>query len=352
MPEQLPKVSIIMPVYNGAKTVGSSLQSLFNQTLRDIEVIAVDDASTDNSGSVLDEAARRDMRLTVIHLPANVGVHEARSAGILSAKAPWIGFLDADDFAKPVMFEKLYQAAVSHEPDICICGSELRTAEGERLGNQVCFPVDRVIDEKVFESFCQIKLGSGALWNKLYRAELVKRWGTVKFRWRQDASEDTLVNVGCFLDARKVCLLNEVLHEYVQHSTSVTATVSRPKALVQILRAYAVAIETYGHARDSASEWITELYRKQLIYDEYQVAWPTDLGAFRAELTQALSELSRVYPEGLAVLASKEPQPVNQVYSFRSGLNVIFHLFLKLPSLFAISFVRRLKTPGFRRHCK
>ena len=76
------KVSIIVPVYNNANSLIQSLRSLFDQTLNEIEIIAVNDASTDQSGDILDELAQRESRLNVIHLRENVGVHETRSAGL------------------------------------------------------------------------------------------------------------------------------------------------------------------------------------------------------------------------------------------------------------------------------
>jgi len=81
------KVSIIVPVYNNANSLIQSLRSLFDQTLNEIEIIAVNDASTDQSGDILDELAQRESRLNKIHLRENVGVHETRSAGLRVAKA-------------------------------------------------------------------------------------------------------------------------------------------------------------------------------------------------------------------------------------------------------------------------
>ncbi|MEI9962758.1 MAG: glycosyltransferase [Limisphaerales bacterium] len=342
MLRELPKISIIVPVYNSAKSVEASLQSLFNQTLHDIEIIAVNDASTDDSGNVLKKLAKQEARLKVIDSLTNVGVHHARAAGIRAANAPWIGFLDADDFAKPTMFERLYQTASMHEPDICICGSELLTAEHEKLGDKVCFPADGIIVTDIFESFCELRFGSGALWNKLYRAELMKRWGVVQFRWRQDATEDTLVNIGCFLDARKVCLLKEVLHEYVRHSSSANAVVSKAKALVRLLRAYAVAIEIYGRGREDAAAWITGLYGKQLAYDDYHVSSAKQLEPFHAELIEAFSLVAHLYPEGLALLIQKKLAPV-QNKSFRAAFYDFVRLAVRLPLLFTTALIRRMR---------
>ena len=341
-----PKVSVIMPVYNSAGSVEASLGSLFGQTLGAIEVIAVDDASSDGSAGVLDRIAGGQPRLRVIHLAENVGVHEARAAGLRAARAPWIGFLDADDYARSAMYAELHGAAERWKPDICVCGSERVTAGRKRIGPVVRFTRDAVWEKGIFAGFCNLHFGNGALWNKLYRAELIRRWGTTAFRWRQDATEDTLVNIGCFLGAGRVCLLKSVLHEYVCHPASATRTVSRAAALVRILRAYAVAIDTYGGLDPSAPAMITTLYRRQLRYDCYHVASPEHLGPHRLELAEAMALLARLYPEGLAALASRIPAGGPHPASLRGALRDASQALAGLPGLFAGAVGRRLGVVG------
>ncbi len=340
-----PRVSVIVPVYNSAGSVEASLGSLFGQTLGAVEVIAVNDASSDGSAGVLDRIAGREPRLRVIHLAQNVGVHEARAAGLRAARAPWIGFLDADDIARPAMYAELHGAAERWKPDICVCGSERVTAGRKRIGPVVRFTRDAVWEKGIFAGFCNLHFGNGALWNKLYRAELIRRWGTTAFRWRQDATEDTLVNIGCFLGAGRVCLLKSVLHEYVCHPASATRTVSRAAALVRILRAYAVAIDTYGGLDPSAPAMITTLYRRQLRYDCYHVASPEDLLPLRSEVAEAMALLARLYPEGLAALASRIPAGLRPV-AFRGALRAAARAVAGLPGLFASAVGRRLKGVG------
>jgi glycosyltransferase involved in cell wall biosynthesis len=115
-----PKVSVIIPVYNTAPYLRRCLDSVCGQTLRDIEVICVNDASTDNSLDILNEYAVKDRRIKVIDFPENKGVSAARNAGIDAAcgGGEYIGFVDSDDTIDVGFYEKLYRAAIETNPDV------------------------------------------------------------------------------------------------------------------------------------------------------------------------------------------------------------------------------------------
>lgn len=113
----IPKVSVIIPVYNVEKYLQECLESAINQTLRDIEIICVDDGSTDNSPAILDEYARRDSRLRVVH-KSNSGYGQTMNIGISLAKGEFISFLESDDSIEITMLEKLYALAIDFDLDI------------------------------------------------------------------------------------------------------------------------------------------------------------------------------------------------------------------------------------------
>ena len=114
-----PKISIVIPVYNVEKYLRECLDSVINQTLRDIEIIIVDDGSTDNSGKICDEYASFDNRIKVIH-QKNKGLGEARNEGLKFVKAQYIGFVDSDDYIDLDFYEKLYNAAIKNESEITV----------------------------------------------------------------------------------------------------------------------------------------------------------------------------------------------------------------------------------------
>ena len=121
MEEHKIRVSIIMPVYNVEKYLRQCLDSLFSQTLKSIEIIAVNDGSTDNSLQILEEYQRNNPQIMTIYTTENKGVSHARNYGMAKASGEYILFVDSDDFIEPDMCEKLYNKAVTDNNDIVIC---------------------------------------------------------------------------------------------------------------------------------------------------------------------------------------------------------------------------------------
>lgn len=117
----MPKVSVVIPVYNVERYLGECLDSILGQTLRDIEVICVDDGSTDGSGAVLAGYAARDPRVRVVH-QANAGAGPARNAGLAVARGEYVSFCDPDDWCEKEMLERLYAEAVTTRSDVVIAG--------------------------------------------------------------------------------------------------------------------------------------------------------------------------------------------------------------------------------------
>ncbi len=116
----LDKLSIIVPVHNVEKYLDSCVESIVNQSYEELEILLVDDGSTDSSGSMCDEWAAKDKRIRVIH-QANAGLSAARNTGVEAAKGAYIGFVDSDDYVHPNMYKRLYQAIKESNADISIC---------------------------------------------------------------------------------------------------------------------------------------------------------------------------------------------------------------------------------------
>lgn len=127
------KVSVLVPVYNVEKFLPRCLDSLLGQTLRNIEVICVDDASPDNSAAILAEYARRDPRLRIITKNANEGLMMARKTGYLNARGEYICFCDSDDYMPPSALESLYDAAKAADADIAVGEMYLENLSGRKV---------------------------------------------------------------------------------------------------------------------------------------------------------------------------------------------------------------------------
>lgn len=142
------KVSVIIPVYNVLPYLQRCLDSVVNQTLKDIEIIIVDDGSTDGCSTFIDEYALKDQRIKVIH-KENGGLMSAWTTGVRASNGDYIGFLDSDDYVLPEMYRRLYELAEEHQVDIVISnylvnGTELglhhlevKKYEGEELMEKI-----------------------------------------------------------------------------------------------------------------------------------------------------------------------------------------------------------------------
>lgn len=112
------KISVIIPVYNVEEYLKECLDSVINQTLKEIEIICIDDCSTDSSYSILEEYAKKDSRIVLIKNKENMGVGYNRNIGIKEAKGEYIGFIDSDDYISEDYYENLYNTAKKYNSDV------------------------------------------------------------------------------------------------------------------------------------------------------------------------------------------------------------------------------------------
>lgn len=315
-----PKVSVIVPVYNMGEKLVPSIESLLGQTLKDIEIILVNDASTDNTKIVIDRLAMANSNVVAMHFDKNKGVHEARLAGLKSSSARWIGFMDSDDFARPAMFSTLLSVAEGSGVDIVVCGSDRVTQQREKLSPKLEFQGSVKIENNVFERFCNHEFGTGMLWNKLFKRTVIEPWFNLHFPWRQRINEDLLLNLACFHDANSVFLLSDVLHEYVLCESSVTSMMEGAWAYVEAFRGYALAMTCFGSFGSQALCNIVDMYRAQLSWSCYQVSNTSELLEYSSELEEAVRLLYRENPFALSVLAAERKPSSYRRKAVRSSL--------------------------------
>ena len=159
-----PKISVIVPVYNVDLYLSRCLDSIINQTFSQIEIIIIDDGSSDDSGKICDGYAERDARIKLIHKP-HEGLACARNDGVIASSAPFIMFVDSDDWVAPDFCEKAYEAAVCNNADVVVFQKYL-VRNGCKRKETKKTPIG-VVD---FET--AIKFGGCVTWNKIYRKEL------------------------------------------------------------------------------------------------------------------------------------------------------------------------------------
>lgn len=146
------KVSVLIPVYNYEKYVAKCLESVINQTYKNLEIVAVDDGSTDRSGEILDEYAQNDMRLKVIH-KENGGIGSALKVAIENATGEYVAFLDSDDFMDLNAYEKLVDIAIKSNADIVMYGVRMIALDGHIRSEDDFEPAEFCSNDEVMEDF-------------------------------------------------------------------------------------------------------------------------------------------------------------------------------------------------------
>lgn len=275
------------------------MRSVSSQSCPDIEIIVVNDNSTDNTRRLLGEYAKQEPRLHLIDLDKNVGAHLARASGVMAAKAMVLGFLDADDWFHQDAIKRMLHALEFDSADTVICGIQFSSREGELGQHKLKFAHEEAVDSEILRRFCDLSFGTGSLCNKLYRREVLEPFISHDFGETVAINEDYIVNFGVFSVAKRVCLLPDSLYYYRQHSLSVTASPLSAKAFAGMLRAYVLCLETYSGLGHSAREQIDILYARQLRFECYRVSSPIELEEFSEHLAESLKRLADIHPTAI-----------------------------------------------------
>lgn len=166
------KISIIVPAYNVAKWLPRCIDSIINQTYKNLEIILIDDGSTDDTSKIIDEYAKKDSRIIPIH-QKNAGLVEVRERGILIAQGAYVGFVDGDDAIDLDMYERLLSNALEYNADISHCGLRMCYENGKE---ELRYGTNRLYIHSQIEGIREILSGEmiePSLCNKLYRKDLL-----------------------------------------------------------------------------------------------------------------------------------------------------------------------------------
>ena len=234
------KISVIVPVYNTELYIEKCLDSILCQTHTNLEVLAVDDGSTDNSGTVCDEYAKRDGRVRVLHKP-NGGVSSARNFGLEHVTGKYVGFVDSDDRIEPELYARLYESAVNKKTQLAVCGFfKDHNGVSTPMSNRAPVP-DRAIPAKDVMLFVLKRdhyLGfCGYLWNKLFLSQIIRN-NDLRFAADINYGEDVLFLFEYILS--KNCggvYVDKPLYHYNQRDASI-ANSDEPGVKKDILTAY------------------------------------------------------------------------------------------------------------------
>lgn len=216
-------ISVIVPVYNTAPYLKQCVDSLLNQTYKDIEVFLIDDGSTDDSGKICDEYARKDSRIIVIH-QKNQGVSAARNVALEQIHGNWVCFIDSDDWLEDTMFEKLLRLATKTNADIAAC--DVFDEKGDDTSYRNYWNVPDKSTELIFEDDDKLFYGfaySLVLWNKLICVDLIR---DIRFSTKYRYGEDSLFLSDAIIRSKRVGCIGEPLYHYrsVREGNVVSAT--------------------------------------------------------------------------------------------------------------------------------
>lgn len=216
----MPKVSIVVPVYNTGRKLRTCIQSVLSQTEKDFELILIDDGSTDESGTICDQFSAKDSRIRTIHQENN-GSIAARRTGTMQCKAPFTCFCDADDTMRPSALSLLLRYI--ENADVCI-GNSMRLWRGftfRKKNNAPCFqiqaPQEYSQEEFISELYCSwfgISNLPVSLWGKLYRTELLQQTyqhvpSIVNF-----LGEDLIITLNLMPKAQKTVVIPDYIYNY------------------------------------------------------------------------------------------------------------------------------------------
>ena len=237
----MPKVSVIVPVYNVEKYIEKCLDSLVNQTLKDIELIIVNDGSTDSSEQII--LKYKDKYSNIMYLTKeNGGLSDARNFGIPHATGDYIAFLDSDDYVELSLYEKLYKKAIETDADMVECDFYWEYSETKMIHDRNAKYKDKS------DMYANARV---VAWNKLYKREVLLNSG-VQFP-KGLRYEDLEFFYKILPKLRKIELIEEPLIHYVQRNNSITYTQNeKTRDIFTIL------------------DNIIDYYKANNIYDEYK----------------------------------------------------------------------------------
>ena len=221
-----PLVSVIVPVYNVHSYLRESLESLLAQTYKNLEIIFIDDGSSDGSGEICDEYALKDPRVKVIHQP-NLGISAARNTGLDVFKGEFVAFLDSDDALAPSFVEKTVSSVLSSDTDMVICRTSLHTTT-ESLASHKPEKFFPLIEKGIYDrdSVLQFLLDDKldvSIWNKLYKRAL---WDDIRFN-EGHVFEDIETIYRICSQCSKVSVLPDVLYLHRKRPYSITTVFSQ-----------------------------------------------------------------------------------------------------------------------------
>ena len=256
-----PLVSIIVPVYNVKDYLGKCLESLARQSYEQIEIIVIDDGSTDGSGEICDEFARSDKRVKVFH-KKNGGLSSARNYGIRKARGEHVCLVDSDDWVKKDFVAKMVEVALSDSVDVAVCGYNTSVPERRVISGEEA-TVRLLVGQENMEIIA---------WNKMYRRSL---FDDVSYPEGENY-EDTLTTYKLLSKARKVAYVPESLYVYRERAGSIMKEGKKKEKLMARERAAREAMEYFKKNSDLREAAEIAMLTAKLAWVDFAISGEVD----------------------------------------------------------------------------
>lgn len=219
------KISVIVPVYNTAKYLRRCLDSLVMQTLEDIEIIVIEDASKDNANEILKEYEEKyEDKIKVFHNKTNKGIGYNRNLGIKKATGKYISFIDSDDWTNETMYEKMYEKAIKDDLDLVVCKfHKILEKDDDLIEIEPDFKVPYFKNTSLKDNPNLLLDINLAPWNKIYKKELLEN-----VMFPEDLKyEDAIVVVKALARSKKIGMVDERLNYYLVRNKSETTVMDK-----------------------------------------------------------------------------------------------------------------------------
>lgn len=259
----MPKISVIVPVYNVEKYLAKCIESIINQTYKDLEIICVNDGSTDNSLQILESYAKNDDRIKIVNRE-NGGLSAARNSGLDVAAGEYCYFVDSDDWIELDTIEKLIHIITSYNVDVVV-HSALNIAEDESCvitakNNNQWFE-KRSKHDGVYDVPLEINRKIPAVaWNKLYKMEIIKQYNC---RFHEGlVNEDELFIWTYMIHCKNYYYLNEKLYNYFRRSDSIMGLRNNSPKVLDILKIEELIYKTVSKHKniEEYQDYLTQNY--------------------------------------------------------------------------------------------
>lgn len=227
------KVTVIVPVYNAMEYIDRCLDSVVNQTYSKLQIILVDDGSTDDSGQLCDTWAQKDNRIQVIH-KENAGAGMARNTGLEYVTGDYVLFVDSDDYIAPDTVRKCVDSIIEHGSDTVVFGYNFASDKGDIVpeninAGKLCYDKDGVQSELLPSFFTLSKGFEVSVWGKLFSAEIIRDNALRFLSEREMYSEDALFLLRYFPKCKCASIVDENLYFYCDNDASISRVYEKDK---------------------------------------------------------------------------------------------------------------------------